>query len=116
MKKKVPIQKWMMFVDQKIVNFMKKVQKRLSNQNLKKKIACGAVIQALLMVLRGLRGERRSAGFARLAPQKNILLYGLVGSFDWGDTLRRTVGVQQVSASNKYKLLKLFYHINVNSK
>ena len=37
MKKKVPIQKWMMFVDQKIVNFMKKVQKRLSNQNLKKK-------------------------------------------------------------------------------
>ena len=46
MKKKVPIQKWMMFVDQKIVNFMKKVQKRLSNQNLKKKkIACGAVIQ-----------------------------------------------------------------------
>ena len=37
MKQRVPIQKWMMFVDKKIVNFMKKVQKRLRNQNLNKK-------------------------------------------------------------------------------
>ena len=70
MKKKVPIQKWMMFVDQKFVNFMKKVQKRLRNQNLKKKNRLRRCNSALLMVLRGLGGERRSAGFARLAPQK----------------------------------------------
>ena len=78
MKQKVPIQKWMMFVDKKIVNFMKKVQKRLRNQNLStKKIRLRRYNSALLMVLRGLGGERRSAGFARLAPLKN---YSIVGS------------------------------------
>ena len=35
-----------------------------------------------------------------------------MGSFDWGSTLRRTVGAQQTSASNEYKLLKMFNNSN----
>ena len=38
-----------------------------------------------------------------------------MGSFDWGSTLRRTVEAQQPSASNEYKLLKMFCYSNGNS-
>ena len=46
MKQKVPIQKWMMFVDKKKCEFYEKSSKKIKESKpQQKKFACGAIIQ-----------------------------------------------------------------------